>query len=268
MMTHPTQIIDVEPQTLTLERSPNVKHITVIPAAGGANTDLVIEPGTTPRDIRRQLNLDENFILTCGRGAEAFGDDEDLYPRVPDGSKLYAATPVEVGNLDDLLRSLSLKTPSSPWPKSTLVASPLPSFFKGGADNLNTRFKFNPPLPFPKPVMVSRISAPPSSVLLVQREPMPYWQERGWTRQGNEFTGYYRSKVGAWKGRAEVSPSGNARLFIHQPPEFLKGHPHWICFHPQRGGWYSIHTTDDAELSAAMLRVEEILNEAFWRTHS
>jgi hypothetical protein len=98
MMTRPTPIIDVETQTLALERSPNMKHITVIPAAGGQHTDLAIEPGTTPRDIRRQLNLDDRFILTSGRGAEAFADDENIYPQVPDGAKLYASTPVEVGN--------------------------------------------------------------------------------------------------------------------------------------------------------------------------
>jgi len=75
-----------------------MKQIAVVTAASGQQTILGIEPGTTPRDIRRQLNLDENFILTPGRGAEPFGDDENLYPLVPDGAKLYVSTPVEVGH--------------------------------------------------------------------------------------------------------------------------------------------------------------------------
>jgi len=98
MMTRPTPVIDIQPQTPTLERRQGMKQIAVVTAASGQQTLLAIEPGTAPRDIRRQLNLDENYILTPGRGAEPFGDDENLYPLVPDGAKLYASTPVEVGD--------------------------------------------------------------------------------------------------------------------------------------------------------------------------
>lgn len=98
---------------------------------------------------------------------------------------------------------------------------------------------------------------------IVHREPLPYWKERGWSGRDHTYSGYYRTKVGAWKGRAEVSPSGKAKLFIQNPPEFLKNHPHWGCFTWRDGGWYAIHISGRAELSAGILRIEEILKEAF-----
>jgi hypothetical protein len=90
------QVIDIEPAALTL-RSPSMKNITVVSAASGQHNDLTIQPGTTVRDIRQQLSLDDRFILTPGRGSEPFGDDENIYPAIQDGAKLYASTPVEVG---------------------------------------------------------------------------------------------------------------------------------------------------------------------------
>ncbi len=73
------------------------KQITVIPATGGAYSDLTIAPGTTPRDIKKQLGLATNFVLTRGRGTEPIADDENLYESVTDGTKLYATTDVEWG---------------------------------------------------------------------------------------------------------------------------------------------------------------------------
>jgi hypothetical protein len=96
-MNNQLQVINVEPTVLTLERSQNMKNITVVSAASGQHNDLTIPPGTTVRDIRQQLGLDNGFILTTGRGSEPFADDENIYPAVPDGAKLYASTPVEVG---------------------------------------------------------------------------------------------------------------------------------------------------------------------------
>ena len=73
------------------------KQITIIPATGGAYSDLSIEPGTTARDVKAQLNLATNFVLTRGRGTEAIQDDTNLYESVTDGTKLYATTDVEWG---------------------------------------------------------------------------------------------------------------------------------------------------------------------------
>ena len=74
----------------------NVKNITVIPATGGAFSDLAIQPGTTPRDVKRQLGLDDRYMLTRGQGSEAIAEDENLYETVADGTKLYATTDVAI----------------------------------------------------------------------------------------------------------------------------------------------------------------------------
>jgi hypothetical protein len=74
----------------------NVKNITVIPATGGAYSDFAIQPGTTPRDVKRQLGLADTYVLTRGQGSESIPDDENLYETVSDGTKLYATTDVIV----------------------------------------------------------------------------------------------------------------------------------------------------------------------------
>ena len=74
-----------------------MKNITIIPAAGGNFSDLTIQPGTTPRDVKRKLGLADNFVLTRGKGTEPIPDDENLYETVTDGTKLYATTDVQWG---------------------------------------------------------------------------------------------------------------------------------------------------------------------------
>jgi hypothetical protein len=75
-----------------------MKNITIVPATGGTHSDISIEPGTTPRDIKKQIGLAENFVLTRGKGSEAIPDGENIYETVNDGAKLFATTDVEWGN--------------------------------------------------------------------------------------------------------------------------------------------------------------------------
>ena len=74
-----------------------MKNITVIPATGGAYKDLAIQPGTTPRDVKKQLSLSDDYVLTRGQGTEPIPETENLYETVQDGSKLYATTNVQWG---------------------------------------------------------------------------------------------------------------------------------------------------------------------------
>jgi hypothetical protein len=73
-----------------------VKNITIVNATSGAYSDITIAPGTTPRDVKKQLNLDESFVLTRGRGTEPIPEGENLYETVNDGAKLFASTDVVV----------------------------------------------------------------------------------------------------------------------------------------------------------------------------
>jgi len=74
-----------------------MKRITIIPATGGAYSDLSIQPGTTPRDVKRQLGLADDYVLTRGRGTEPIPDDENLYETVSEGTKLFSTTDVQWG---------------------------------------------------------------------------------------------------------------------------------------------------------------------------
>lgn len=73
-----------------------MKKITIVPAMGGNYTDLDIKPGTTARDVIRQLGLADDYVLTHGNGSEAIPMDENLYETVKDGAKLYSTTEVSV----------------------------------------------------------------------------------------------------------------------------------------------------------------------------
>ena len=64
-------------------------------------TDVQIFPGTKPRDVLAQLNLN-GFQLSKPEGG-AFGFHDDLYPAVAEGQKVFATkADVEAGGLRPL----------------------------------------------------------------------------------------------------------------------------------------------------------------------
>lgn len=102
------------------------------------------------------------------------------------------------------------------------------------------------------------------SRILVTRSPRPYWEERRWSSQGDSYTGDFQTRYGTWPGCAQVSPSGRLDLFIHDPPDELWEHKHGACFMKRNNGWYFVHSsTPMQDLSAAIIAVETILNEAY-----
>ena len=59
--------------------------------------DTTIYPGTTVAEILSQHDL-QGYLLSTGPDSHRFfGDDENLYPLVVDGDKLFASTKAEVG---------------------------------------------------------------------------------------------------------------------------------------------------------------------------
>ena len=74
-----------------------MKNITIVPATGGNYSDLAIAPGTTPRDVIKQLGLSDDYVLTRGKGSEPIANDENLYESLSDGSKIFATTDVQWG---------------------------------------------------------------------------------------------------------------------------------------------------------------------------
>jgi hypothetical protein len=59
--------------------------------------DTTLYPGTTVEEILAQHNL-QGYLLSTGPDSHRFfGDDENLYPLVVDGDKLFATTKAVVG---------------------------------------------------------------------------------------------------------------------------------------------------------------------------
>lgn len=128
----------------------------------------------------------------------------------------------------------------------------------------------NPPVQSPPRVQLHRQYLPPSSgsrrraAIVVEREPRPYWQERGWRQNGQIYQGNYQTTSGSWPGHVVVSPGGRVEVYIHNPPSALKRHPHWECFRPRNGGWYFVHPVNRvADVSAGILGVEKTITEAY-----
>lgn len=204
------------------------KQVTVIPATGGAYRDLSIEPGTTAQDIKKALSLPNETVLTRGKGSEPIADDANIYETVSDGAKLYATTSVEWGGA--LVEFLS--------------------------------YLFAPPK---TQVRVTRTyRSPDSESFKVCRHPLPYWAERGWVRDGQTYSGDYKTDFGRWPGWISVSSGGRVETYIASPPKALERHPHWECFRKRDEGWYFIHPVREVpDVSAAILAVEKTLTEAF-----
>jgi hypothetical protein len=76
-----------------------VKTITFKVAGSEADPiDTVIYPGTTVSEVLDQHNL-QGYLLSTGPDARRFfGSDENIYPLVVDGDKLFATSKAEVGS--------------------------------------------------------------------------------------------------------------------------------------------------------------------------
>ncbi len=75
-----------------------MKKIAVVIAESGKIKDLSIEPGTEAQEVLNAVGLPEGYVLSSGKGQEPFGSDEEIYDKIADGCKLFASTPIEVGN--------------------------------------------------------------------------------------------------------------------------------------------------------------------------
>ena len=105
----------------------------------------------------------------------------------------------------------------------------------------------------------------------VKRDTRTYIERQGWTLSNGSWPptwhGYYRTKVGSWKGMIKTTtPPG---FYIFKPPEGLTTkHSHRLCFHPTPDGWCSVHFNTalhptPRDLDSAVIKLEKILYEAY-----
>ena len=98
----------------------------------------------------------------------------------------------------------------------------------------------------------------------VERRQIPYWQERGWTRQGDTYTGNYQTPFGAFQGWIQTEHSGRASFFLHRPSDEIRNCSHWTCFQKRDQDWYLIHMArEPKDVSSGIMTIERLVREAY-----
>ncbi len=111
---------------------------------------------------------------------------------------------------------------------------------------------------------LSRMVRGNGATQVVARRQIPYWQERGWVQQGNEYNGNYQTPYGAFTGWIEHRDGNHINFFIYDPPDAVRGSSHWACFQERGQGWYVVHMSRrPADLSSGILTIERLITEAF-----
>ena len=101
---------------------------------------------------------------------------------------------------------------------------------------------------------------------VVRPNPLPYHLEKGWQKIGRVYHGYYRCKLGAFKGEIGERPGGDYKFYIFNPPEAVLNGPHAPCFTPVGNNRYHIHFRIDARsLDAGVMSVERLLYQSINR---
>jgi hypothetical protein len=110
----------------------------------------------------------------------------------------------------------------------------------------------------------SRVVRGHAPALFIPRREIPYWRERGWTCDGNIYTGSYQTPYAAFQGRIEERWSGNITFFLYNPSLQIRIHSHWACFAPRGDGWYMVHMARrPKDVSSGIITIERLITEAY-----
>ena len=101
-------------------------------------------------------------------------------------------------------------------------------------------------------------------VVTVERRIIPYWQEKGWARKGNQYHGNYQTARAVFCGYIAEQRSGYFEFFLYSPSDQIRRHSHWSCFVDRGGGWYLVHMSrQPKDLSSGILTIERLISEAY-----
>jgi hypothetical protein len=111
---------------------------------------------------------------------------------------------------------------------------------------------------------VSRLVRGQGPAIPVQRQQIPYWEERGWTRKGNTYTGSYRTRYGSFYGQIMQHGGNDIDFLLYQPSAEIQQHSHWVCFQHRGSDWYFVHMgRRPADVSSGILTIERLITESF-----
>jgi hypothetical protein len=101
-------------------------------------------------------------------------------------------------------------------------------------------------------------------VVTVQRRTIPYWQERGWVRDGSDYRGNYQTKFAVFCGFVVEGRSGYLEFYLYAPSEQIRRHSHWTCFVDRGDDWYFVHMgRQPRDLSSGIITIERLISEAY-----
>lgn len=112
--------------------------------------------------------------------------------------------------------------------------------------------------------LFSRVVRGHAPSIPVLRREIPYWRERGWTREGNNYTGSYQTPHAVFQGWIEETLFGNFAFYLYNPSRQIRRHSHWICFTPRGDDWYLVHMARrPKDVSSGILTIERLITEAY-----
>ena len=112
--------------------------------------------------------------------------------------------------------------------------------------------------------MFQRVRRGHAPTTTVQRRELPYWQEHGWTRENNVYTGNYQTPYAAFQGWIEQERSGQMTFYLHNPSAEIRSHSHWTCFQHRGNDWYLVHMgRQPKDVSSGIITIERLITEAY-----
>jgi len=120
------------------------------------------------------------------------------------------------------------------------------------------------PAPNPLREMISRVVRGHAPIISVRRREIPYWQERGWIREGNCYTGLYQTPHASFHGWIEEKLFGHLEFRLYNPSPEIRSHSHWVCFASRGEDWYLVHMARrPKDVSSGILTIERLISEAY-----
>ena len=112
--------------------------------------------------------------------------------------------------------------------------------------------------------LLSRVVRGQTPAIPVRRREIPYWQEHGWNRQANVYTGSYHTPYAAFQGWIEQERSGHIHFCLYNPSDEIRRHSHWTCFQHRGNDWYLIHMgRQPKDVSSGIITIERLITEAY-----
>jgi len=112
--------------------------------------------------------------------------------------------------------------------------------------------------------LFSRVVRNRAPIETVERRKLPYWQERGWQRNGRILTGSYQTRYGSFQGSIEERSAGHIDFFLYSPSREIREHSHWVCFQHRGNDWYFVHMgRAPKDVSSGILTIERLITEGY-----